>query len=142
MKSFDTSNDPTQEILDKLEELNFAKPHEQRSTHMYQQSMLRPNESKSLHKINHPTIAMYHHSRLLYNLINDNSAFREEATLVGEEELKHFICSRDNLNFFLRSGDVHLHLAACFLIKSMSWLNLFKEEDQDFLNELEIIDIE
>ena len=76
----------------------------------------------ALHKLNEPTIAIYHHARLLYNLVNDDVRTREEAKMSGEEELKNFIGSFKNLEFFEKSEDIHLVLAASFIRKTQNWI--------------------
>lgn len=40
----------------------------------------------------------------------------------GEEELKNFIGSFKNLDFFERSEDIHLILAASFIRKTQNWI--------------------
>ncbi|GMH51923.1 hypothetical protein TrST_g8221 [Triparma strigata] len=123
LKALDGSDAPTQEVLDKLELLNLAAPDlSPRRGHNLQNTLDEVLANQSLHRLNHPTIAMYHHARLLYNLVNDDVRTREEAKMSGEEELKNFIGSKKNLDFFKRSSDIHLTLAASFIKKSQNWM--------------------
>lgn len=118
------SEKSTQELLDRMESLNFSKPGETPRTHEFQQSLMENANAKSLHKLNHPTIAMYNHARLMYNMINDDLATRDEAREAGEDELAHFIGSKNNLEFFDNSHDVHLKLASSFIKKTLNWMNV------------------
>ncbi|GMH52002.1 hypothetical protein TL16_g01136 [Triparma laevis f. inornata] len=122
LKSLDGSDAPTQEVLNKLELLNLARPDLSPRGHDLQNMLDEVLANQSLHRLNHPTIAMYHHARLLYNLVNDDVRTREEAKMSGEEELKNFIGSKKNLDFFTRSNDIHLTLAASFIRKSQNWM--------------------
>ena len=124
IKSVDGSFAPTQNILDKLERLNFLIPNMSPRGHQTMEEISEFEGTKGLHKLNQPTIAMYNYSRLLYNLVNDDLFTREEAKMSGEEELKSFIGNKENISFFRRSGDVHLQLAVSFIKKTQNWMGI------------------
>ena len=122
LKTLDRANQ-TREMLDKVEKLNFIRPDLSPRVDFTREAMgLSGDNMKALHKLNEPTIAVYHHARLLYNMVNDDVRTREEARLSGEEELKNFIGSAKNLEFFEKSEDVHLVLAASFIRKTQNWI--------------------
>jgi len=122
----------TQEMLDRMESMNFTcKPGDNSPrTHEFQYSLMENINAKSLHKMNHPTIAMYNHCRLLYNMVNDDVRTREDAQRVGEDELAHFIGSKVNLDFFDNSHDVHLKLSSSFIKKTLNWMNLYGDANK------------
>ena len=114
------TNGPTQDLLDKLDVLNITgETWEALEEHARNGEMIEP-----VHRLNHPTIAIYHHSRLLYNLVQDHKVMREIAILSGAEELCSFVGSAENLFYLYRSSDVHLLLTATFIKKSMKWMGL------------------
>lgn len=134
-------------IMDSIENLNFSSlKSNPRGSHKFQEKFVEVVKTKSLHRLSHPIIAIYNHSRLLYNMVNDHIFTREEAKLSGEEELRSFIGSRENIDFFKSSGDVHLMLAISFIMKTQSSMG-FKQgqsemNDYNWLEADEITDIE
>mmetsp|Transcript_9551 Transcript_9551/g.19422 ORF Transcript_9551/g.19422 Transcript_9551/m.19422 type:complete len:1273 (+) Transcript_9551:135-3953(+) len=127
----------TQNLLDKLEKLNFSTSNYSPRGYKTMEEISIAEGTNGLHKMNQPTIAMYNYAKLLYNIVNDDIFTREEAKLSGEEEIKNFIGNKENLSFFRRSGDVHLNLAVSFIKKTKNWMGI---ESGDDIDNLEVVE--